>query len=77
MNVLYYQNTKTESLKVIGQVLNPFTCMVSLTFKCPKTERALIAKARTLDLYACLCINCCNMKTKRLTENYNYIFTHH
>ena len=68
MNVLYYQNTKTESLKVIGQVLNPFTCMVSLTFKCPKTECALIAKARKLALYACLCINGYNMKTTLATE---------
>ena len=77
MNVLYYQNTETAPLKVIGQVLNPFTRMVSLTFKCPKTECTLIAKARKLALYACLCINDYNMKTKRPTENYNYILIHH
>ena len=42
-----------------------------------KTISILIATARKLALYACVCINCYNMKLKDLQKNYNYITTHH
>ena len=34
----------------------------------PKTECTLVAKGRKLALYACLCINGYNRKTKRPKE---------
>ena len=55
---------------------NSLTLKPAIASKLLRNKCTLIINARKLTLYACLCINCYNVKTERATEKLNYIITH-
>ena len=66
LSIFMYRAVGVPRSWIVTYLLDPLTCIGLLTG--PKTECTLITLARKLALYACFCINGCNIKTERPTE---------
>ena len=71
---LKYKNHTYCKILCMCLPFNPLTHMIHLQ---AKKRCTLITKSIKLALHICLYINKYNMKTKRPTETYNYVITHH